>query len=430
MVSAFNATRCAAVAVLIAALSACEADPSVGRPNGSDPTPDALYDSVCGEDCDLAGVSHFGAVVAQRRLAPVIGDAWIDTNFGSRLQRMSGTAQVPGVSRLRHVYAKSQPFNADSSLYIVWDNTGQAWLGDTATAQLRQAIPGRFTNIEFYWHPTDPNLLYQLDAVVGSDGPRALFLYRVDTDSRELIRDFSEYRSANTRGEGNMDAAGNVLSLLGQKVDGSLELFRYELDTDTVTARTAVTASDSGDWVSVAPSGQYTVMMGNHFSSVFDAELNLVHRFRDGSFGHADLCTRGDGRDMLLVDGADLTGADTRPLMGAALPNGRLELFGSISWNTTPHVSCRNLDKPGWALISVMGEADARYPTHSNEVFWLKLDGSGDVRRIASHRSDGDRYDYFSESHAVSNRDATRVFFASDWHGEIGASTFMVSPAN
>lgn len=429
MVSAFSATRWAVVAAALALLSAC-GETGVGRGNGSDPSPTALYDSLCGEDCDVAGVSHFQPVTVQRRLAPVIGDAWTDVNFGSRLQRMSGTVQVPGVSRLRHIYSKSQPFNADSSLYIVWDNTGQAWLGDTATAQLRQAIPGRFTNAEFYWHPTDPNRLYQLDAVVGSDGPRALFLYRVDTDSRSLIRDFSEYRSATTRGEGNMDAAGEVLVLLGRKADGGFELFRYELSSDSVTARAAVSASDSGDWVSVAPSGQYTVMMGNHFSSVFDENLNLVHRFRQGSFGHADLCTRGDGRDMLLLDGADLSGANTRPLMGAALPDGRLEVFGTISWETTPHVSCRNHNKPGWALISVMGQADARYPTHSNEVFWLKLDGSGDVRRIASHRSDGDRYDYFSESHAVPNRDGTRVLFASDWHGEIGPSTFMATPAN
>ncbi|MEM7378309.1 MAG: hypothetical protein AAF460_12490, partial [Pseudomonadota bacterium] len=129
----------------------------------------------------------------------------------------------------------------------------------------------------------------------------------------------------------------------------------------------------------------------------------------------------------LLIDGADLSGAAARPLFGAVLPHGPLEVFSSISWSVTPHVSCRNLDRPGWALISVMGVADPRYPVHSNEVFWLKLDGSGSVRRVAGHRSDGHPDAYFSESHAVASRDASRVVFASDWHGQTGPSTFMAT---
>ncbi|MEM6987927.1 MAG: hypothetical protein AAF499_15485, partial [Pseudomonadota bacterium] len=349
-----SVVRYVVAAALVALLAACDGTGGVNRTiiNGSDPAPEALYDSVCGADCDLPGVSHLAPVAVQPRLAPVIGDPWIDANFGSRIQRMSGTIQVPGATRVRHFYAKSQPFNADNSFYLVWDSSGQYWLGESDTAQLRQSVPARFTNAEFFWHPTDPNRLYILDATPESDGPRALFVYRVDTDSRELIRDFSEYRSANTRGEGNMDAAGDVLVLLGRRADDSLELLRYQISTDRITARTPINASETGDWVSVSPSGRYAVTMGNHFSSVFDAELNRVHQFPTGSFGHADLCTRGDGREMLLVDGADLSGASARPLMGAALPNGRLEVFGRISWNVTPHVSCRHLDRPGWALIS------------------------------------------------------------------------------
>ena len=50
------------------------------------------------------------------------------------------------------------------------------------------------------------------------------------------------------------------------------------------------------------------------------------------------------------------------------------------------HVSCRNLDKPGWALISTQAP-DSKYPNHDFEIFWVRMNGSGEVRRVAHHRS-------------------------------------------
>ena len=105
-----------------------------------------------------------------------------------------------------------------------------------------------------------------------------------------------------------------------------------------------------------------------------------------------------------------------------------------IGWGSTPHVSCRNLDLPGWALISTQGP-DKKYPNHDFEIFWLKLDGSGEVRRVAHHFSSRDRGGYFAEQHAVTNRDGTKVVFASNWGGN-KVSDYLVelrprpSPAN
>jgi hypothetical protein len=58
-----------------------------------------------------------------------------------------------------------------------------------------------------------------------------------------------------------------------------------------------------------------------------------------------------------------------------------------------------------------------------DEIFALKLDGSGEVQRIAHHHSrryspttpDSDRSNYFAESHATVSRNGNRIIFGSNW---------------
>ena len=72
---------------------------------------------------------------------------------------------------------------------------------------------------------------------------------------------------------------------------------------------------------------------------------------------------------------------------------------------------------PGWALISTQGP-DGKYPNHDFEIFWVKLDGSGDVRRVAHHHSSRKVGGYFAEQHAVTNRDGSKIIFTSNWDGK------------
>jgi hypothetical protein len=56
----------------------------------------------------------------------------------------------------------------------------------------------------------------------------------------------------------------------------------------------------------------------------------------------------------------------------------------------------------------------------AREVFWLKMDGSGQVKRIAHHHSDqvaggSMGKDYFAEPHATASWDGTVVAFSSTW---------------
>ena len=156
----------------------------------------------------------------------------------------------------------------------------------------------------------------------------------------------------------------------------------------------------------MSQSGKYVVAMGNDRSRVYDVNLKPVVELPKGSFGHADLCMTADGRDLLVYDGADHELDDNRNINIADLQTGKVTIGTRIGWKSTPHVSCRNLDLPGWALISTQGP-DGKYPNHDFEIFWLKLDGSGEVRRVAHHHSSREDGGYFAEQHAVTNRNGT-----------------------
>ena len=167
----------------------------------------------------------------------------------------------------------------------------------------------------------------------------------------------------------------------------------------------------------MSQSGKYVVAMGNDRSRVYDVNLKPVVELPKGSFGHGDLCMTADGRDLLVYDGADHELDNNRNINIADLQTGKVTIGTRIGWKSTPHVSCRNLDLPGWALISTQGP-DGKYPNHDFEIFWLKLDGSGEVRRVAHHHSSREDGGYFAEQHAVTNRNGTMILFASNWGAE------------
>jgi len=106
--------------------------------------------------------------------------------------------------------------------------------------------------------------------------------------------------------------------------------------------------------------------------------------------------------------------------------------------------------KPGWLLISdyktfhlPAAPAFTNTSAFQQEIFWLKMDGSGEVKRIAHHHSlqaifnatasDGTTYedkDYWAEPHSVSSWDASAVGFASVWGSYLDHYDFYTVTGN
>lgn len=80
------------------------------------------------------------------------------------------------------------------------------------------------------------------------------------------------------------------------------------------------------------------------------------------------------------------------------------------------HVSCRNLDLPGWAYLTDAQSANSA-KRGFGQIVAVKLDGSGDVRIFGFHHEVADLAD--NGNFGVPNRDGTKVLFTSRW----GAST-------
>lgn len=344
---------------------------------------------------------------------PALHKPFVDPVFGTTLVRITDASQVSGVNRVRHYYSKMNPFNADETRAILFSGDGGKHLYDTATWKPIKPLRVTSSDPEIQWHPSDPNLFYYLDFAGNSPNVRAMFRYDVRTDQRTLLRDFSEYETARGRLEGNLDREGRYYAMLGYK-GKQIEAFVYDLRNDRVSRRLPVTGKMADDWISVSQSGRYVVLMGGDRSRVYDIEMNHLRDLPDGSFGHADLCLTAEGRDVMVYDGADHQIGPHRNINMIDLASGEAIALVRIGWKSTPHVSCRNLDRPGWALVSTQGP-DSKYPNHDFEIFWVKLDRSGEVRRVAHHHSDRENGGYFAEQHAVSNRDGTKIVFASNW---------------
>jgi hypothetical protein len=344
---------------------------------------------------------------------PELHQWFVDPVFGTSIMRITDPSQVSGVSRIRHYYSKINPFNADETRAVLFSSDGAKYLYDTTTWRPIKHLRISSSDPEIQWHPTDPSILYTLDFVGDSWNVRGFYRYDIRNDKRTLVRDFREYQAVRGRLEGSTDKTGRYYAMFGYRKKVPAEAFVYDIVNDKVGNKIPVTERMAGDWVSVSPSGRYVVMMGD-ISRVFDINMKHIRDLPKGSFGHGDICQLADGTEALVYDGADHQLDRNRNINIANLDTGKISIGVRIGWGSTPHVSCRNLDLPGWALISTQGP-DRKYPNHDFEIFWLRLDGSGEVRRVAHHHSSRKEGGYFAEQQAVTNRDGTKIMFASNW---------------
>jgi hypothetical protein len=347
----------------------------------------------------------------------------VDPSFGARITRVSDSNQVKGVERLRHYYAKRNPFNADESRAVLISSDGYNWVYDTKTWEPIGYLPLQSSDAEVHWHPVDKDKIFLMDFGSNYNISR-MFWLNAATGKKTLLLDLEKegFISANGMMEGNPDRAMSVYAVAGKtQEDGKkMAMALVDINAGKIIAKKNVNPRWVNDWISVSPSGKYVVAMGKEHTRILDRQLKVIHTLPEGSYGHGDLCLTPSGREALVFDGADLQLNGDRNINIAWLDSGELEIGTRIGWGATPHVSCRNFEFPGWALISTQGSDRGRsdYPNVDFEVFWLKLDGSGEVRRLAHHHSSREEGGYFAEQHAVTNRDGTKILFASNWGGD------------
>jgi hypothetical protein len=407
------------------------------------------------QDTDPDAVFNVPKVSKPKYLTPTP-----DPTFGTEVTRIAGNSKAAidavdgrwGRDARQH-YSKDEPWNRDQSL-ILLQNSGapsDVYLDGTNYEPVGVGCPG-FTDGGYgRWHPSP---LHPDERILPGPSGHAVSWFNVVTCTETRHFDLPFSFKANTTGgpftEGNPTPDGRFAAFA--KNNG--HVFVMDMDPQPpyspypdfrVGPRLNVSkcglARCSFDWVSMSPSGsQVVVGYNSNAVRVFDVDPETLAltphamppsahfpgcsgKAADGyiyELGHADLASNpfDGGQDVLIgQEHCDNHGETIDGVKFGYVVMVRLS-DGSVTSLTTPqkeayphHISTRNLDRPGWAYVSYYRDPGARF---NDEIVALKMDGSGDVERLA-HSHTAHAACYRCEAHAVPSPDGERVMWSSTW---------------
>lgn len=328
-----------------------------------------------------------------------------------------------------HEYSKIQPWNADATIYKIYS----VGLYDAATHDEVGDLPGGEL-YPTYWSNTHPDTLW------GFKENGDIKSYRVSTATVKWHDQILFDENANTEydlvvlgpGEGNIDKNDKYVAFVGKK-GTDMDVIVYDLENFQVLLQQTLTgawgnggsAPQYVDWVSVSQSGDYVVIMWNHTETdsdapfvengnnhygveVYDrATMNYLRRIVDYG-NHGDLGYDQSGNEVLV----QFWGPTGTMNMYNLADGTRTVLSVREDFNVEGHVSCRNLNRPGWAYVS-QDDVDA---SHTGQIVAFKLDsdtGTEIVEHYGHHFSTASSY--LKSPMPVPTPNGDKVMFKSDF---------------
>ncbi|MDX6587373.1 MAG: hypothetical protein QOI31_1846 [Solirubrobacterales bacterium] len=346
----------------------------------------------------------------------------LDPSFGTTVTRVADEEAFDqeGFGVIRHAYAKNQPWNADGSLLMLdWRRPAPLLDGETFELIGRVHQPS-----EAMWMHTDPRYM------IGRAGSKLVRWDAIADERDAVIHRFDEYSKIQLgAGEGNMSNDDRYIALFGRHGDDT-DVVVFDLVEEQVLSTRTFENSGVKDGqnastfnnVAMSQSGERVVVEFNAQGrglreGIQSYDLDLRNRVPLSANGgtHFDVCVDSEGDDTIV------TQADARSaIISADLTDGTRTVLLPASLIAYPiHVSCRNTERPGWAYLSEYFDSEAPRLANYDEVFAVRMDGSGTIQRFAhEHHSRNESYE--REPHAVPSPDGSRVLWASDWERERG----------
>ena len=357
-----------------------------------------------------------------------VGESFIDPVFGTTVKRITDCSQIEDVSygdgrkcwSCQVEYASVTPFNSDSTrLLLMHGSSGFAVYDGTGQFLFYPTVAGRYEvtpSSEPRWSASDPDFFYYLSG-------NELKLYDVVQRRAKLVRRFDEYivRTVDgvngVRGLGEGDINGRFWALMGQYLDGAVEVFVFNLDAGT-KSNTLHFLQQSFNNLQTTTNGSVIVAFEQPGKSPAQGEI-LYHpdmrSFRPLSraAGHQDIGKDENGEECLIwVDSADPEGPTCSPASGIVkvlLKDGSKTCVLPLNWEMAAHVYCPQIQ--GKALVSTYSaNANPTPAPYLNEIMIVSTDGK-DVQRLCHHRSVP--YSGQHQPHATGNRDLTKIVFNS-----------------
>lgn len=225
--------------------------------------------------------------------------------------------------------------------------------------------------------------------------------------------------------ETQVDKNDKYVAFIGKKTGSTNAwIVVYDIPLDAIISETQLVGvhyTNDIDWVSMSQDGEYVVIMydtngsGTHQGTKsYDRNLSQVAHLSNNT-AHSDLCVDTSGNQVLVHFGQDLAGYDltmvklSDGVKTGLWPDGNGNLYGG-------HISCRNVNRPGWAYVSFYNPPTGTYAAKLENVS-IQLNTSNIIQRWGRNNSElaWDGSHYYQQPHGVCSPDGKEILFASAW---------------
>ncbi len=348
---------------------------------------------------------------------PALLETSTDPAYGLPVTRLTS---ADGTRFNRNTYSRRQAENADGSAVLTYHGDSTFNVYDRATGELIAETPVH-PDGDPQWHATNPDRIRHVAGRNSSVGTLELLETSVSTGSTVVLADLTSRIRAifpgatymSDRSEGSPSADGTRYAWLVYNDDEDpVGIISYDVEDDRILGSIPVNPSEPYliDWVSASPSGDFVMasMEDGMYAWNFDmTNPRLV--FEGGE--HSDIAIGPTGNDTYVyidftasnnggwVVAVDLVTGETRRY---------IDLYDDAS--TSIHFSGKAYDAPGWIVASTYNCKES-FAWSCEKVFALNL-ADGTIVNLAHTYNCGDSY--WTETHAVANRDLSRIYFNSD----------------
>jgi hypothetical protein len=349
---------------------------------------------------------------------PAKGSAFSDPAYKTCVVRATDHASEPPSTFARNDYSRRQAFNANSSRFLAYSNTGHWHLYDGKTLAYIKQLSGPAGDAEPQWHPTNPDLLYYLPT---NGVGLKVYELNVATNTSRTIGDLGSRLRARwpsayaawTKSEGSPSADGRYWCFMVDNSSwGGIGIVTWDMQTDTILGYLNNTTRP--DHVSMSPSGNYCVASHYGGPGVVAYNRDLTNPRKIANIGeHSDIALDSNGEDAYVS--VDFQANQGDVFMTNLRTGVRTNLFPSYVNGSANafHFSGKGFRKPGWVLVSTYGEYGGPVQWFHRKVFAMQLKANPVIYNIAHHHSAVNGY--WSEPHASVNRDFTKMIFNSNW---------------
>jgi hypothetical protein len=366
--------------------------------------------------------STYGVFGPDQSGFPRLGESYVDPVFGCTIKRLTNEM---GQQSNSEIYSKNGYFNADGTLVHHRSPSGHNIIS-TATGQVVRA--GVAFNYDSSFAPDDKDVWYHY-----SWGDTTLYKYSVSTGARTVVKTFPGAIGENGGSVDWIDRTGRYMVL---RIGGVTRV--YDKSTDTLYAGSIPSSYGSGGgWIGISPDGNYVITStpptSSHSWKIDHANKSVSTSpvlFWTLCGGHGDVVSASNGKTYFVSFDCNSTGSIYA--VDVSLPQSASNVSQQLSQNRKLIQLSSWSDVDGhfsrvskgalqdWVFGSVESSDDSFNSTvsgwrpYKQEIVMMNV-LTGEVRRLAHHRSRGLDSSYYAQPRVSATWDGRLVAWTSNF---------------